>query len=45
MERAMIKARQIMNSLQKRNVCSSGLTPHLERQHNYNKRIKDFKKW
>lgn len=30
-ERAMINARQIMNGLKKTNVCSSGLTPQLEK--------------
>ena len=43
-QRATMNAYQIMNGLQKTNVCSSGLIPQLERQHNDNKRIEDFKK-
>lgn len=39
-----MNAYQIMNGLQKINVCSSGLIPQLERQHNDNKRIRDLKK-
>lgn len=40
----MMNAYQIMNGLQKLNVCSSDLMPQLERQHNDNKRIRDFEK-
>lgn len=42
--RDMMNACQIMNGLQKLNVCSSDLMPQLERQHNDNKRIRDFEK-
>lgn len=42
--RDMMNAYQIMNGLQKLNVCSSDVMPQLERQHNDNKRIRDFEK-